>query len=55
VVEQNASDVRNKGAIENAIKDLSSNKTLDYFNVSGVRKAAMNENPMAAAVGGLAT
>lgn len=55
VVEQNASDVRNKGAIEHAIKDLSHNKTLDYFSVSGVKKAENNENALAAAIGGLAS
>lgn len=55
VVEQNASDVRNKGAIEHAIKDLSMNKTLDYFSVSGVKKAENNENALAAAIGGLAS
>lgn len=42
VVEQNASDTRNKGAIENAIKDLSTNKSLDYFNVKGLKKEANN-------------
>ena len=50
VIEQNASDVRNKGAIDNAIKDLSLNKTLDYFSVAGVKKAEQNDNAMAAAV-----
>ena len=40
VIEQNASDVRNKGAIEHAIKDLSLNKSLNYFSVAGVEKAA---------------
>lgn len=34
VVEQNASDTRNKAAIESAIKDLSTNKSLNYFSVS---------------------
>jgi replication factor C subunit 1 len=55
VIEQNASDVRNKGAIENAIKDLSLNKSLDYFSVAGVKKAESNENVLASAIGGLAT
>lgn len=55
VVEQNASDVRNKGAIEHAIKDLSSNKSLDYFSSFGLRKAAANNNALASAVGGIAT
>ena len=31
------------------------NKTLDYFSVSGVAKAATNENALASAIGGLAT
>lgn len=55
VVEQNASDTRNKSSIEGSIKDLSSNKTLDYFSTAGVKKAENNTNAMAAAVGGLAT
>lgn len=55
VVEQNASDTRNKSAIESAIKDLSTNKSLNYFSVSGLKKAAENTNPLAAAIGGLAT
>ena len=55
VIEKNASDVRNKGAIETQIKDLSQSKTLDYFSVSGVQKAANNENALASAIGGLAT
>jgi len=55
VVEQNASDTRNKSAIEHGIKDLSGNKTLDYFSVSGVKKAHDNTNSLAAAVGGFAT
>lgn len=55
MVEQNASDTRNKSSIEGSIKDLSSNKTLDYFNTLGVRKAEQNTNALAAAIGGLAT
>lgn len=55
VIEQNASDVRNKGAIENAIRDLSMNKSLDYFSVAGIRKAETNENNLASAIGGIAT
>lgn len=38
VVEMNASDTRNKAAIENRVKDLSSNKSLDYFSVAGLKK-----------------
>ena len=55
MIEQNASDVRNKGAIENAIRDLSLNKSLDYFSVAGLKKAQANDNALASAVGGLAT
>ena len=55
VIEKNASDVRNKGAIENQIKDLSMNKSLDYFSVAGVQKASNNDNALASAIGGLAT
>ena len=55
VVEQNASDTRNKSSIEGSIKDLSSNKTLDYFSTVGVKKAEENTNALAAAIGGLAT
>lgn len=54
-MEQNASDTRNKSSIEGSIKDLSSNKTLDYFNTLGVKKAETNTNALAAAIGGLAT
>ena len=39
VIEQNASDTRNKGAIETQIKDLSMNQSLDYFNVVGRERA----------------
>ena len=38
VIEMNASDVRNKSAIENSIKDLSTNKSLKYFTVGGLKK-----------------
>ena len=47
--------MRNKGAIEHAIKDLSCNKSLDYFSVAGVKKAANNDNDLANAVGGLSS
>ena len=55
VIEQNASDTRNKSAIESTIKDLSMNKSLDYFNVLGKQKAESNTNSLAAAIGGIAT
>ena len=55
VVEMNASDTRNKASIEAYVKDLSSNKTLDYFTKEGNERAQKNTNPMAAAIGGLAT
>ena len=31
------------------------NKSLDYFSVSGVRKAANNDNNLASAIGGIAS
>lgn len=55
VVEQNASDTRNKASLESAIKDLSTNKSLNYFSVAGRQKEKDNTNPIAAALGGLAT
>lgn len=55
VVEQNASDTRNKASLESAIKDLSTNKSLNYFSVAGRQKERDNTNSIAAAVGGLAT
>ena len=53
VVEQNASDTRNKASLESAIKDLSSNKSLNYFSVAGRKKELENTNPLAASIGGL--
>ena len=50
VIETNASDTRNKNSIQNMLKDLSSNTSLDYYSVSGIKKA--NENPNAAIFGG---
>lgn len=44
VVEQNASDTRNKASLENAIKDLSTNKSLNYFSVAGRKKEMENTN-----------
>lgn len=41
--------------MESAIKDLSTNKSLNYFSVEGRKKELENTNPLAAAVGGLAT
>ena len=55
VVEQNASDTRNKASIESSIKDLSANKCIDYFSTAGVKKAQNNQNTSAAVFGGLAT
>ena len=55
VIEQNASDTRNKASIESAIKDLSTNKSLDYFNIAGRKKEADNTNSLAAEIGGIAT
>jgi len=51
----NASDTRNKAAIENRVKDLSTNKSLDYFTVGGMKREQENQNPLASAIGGLAT
>ena len=31
------------------------NKSLDYFSVAGVKKAASNDNALASAIGGLST
>jgi replication factor C subunit 1 len=55
VVEQNASDTRNKSSIESSIKDLSTNKGIDYFSVAGKKKAQANQNTDAEIWGGLAT
>jgi len=55
VVEQNASDTRSKATLESSIKDLSTNKSLNYFSVAGRKKEAENTNHLAAAIGGLAT
>jgi replication factor C subunit 1 len=54
-VEQNASDTRNKASLESAIKDLSTNKCLNYFSVAGRKKEEENTNTLAATTGGLAT
>ena len=55
VVEQNASDTRNKRSIEESIKDLSGNQCIDYFSVGGLKKAQNNTNTEAEVFGGLAT
>ncbi len=57
VLETNASDTRNKNSIQNMLKDLSSNQSLDYFSVSGLKRQKENEiaNPLAAVVGGVNT
>lgn len=41
--------------MESAIKDLSTNKSLNYFSVAGRQKERENTNSIAAALGGLAT
>lgn len=38
VLETNASETRNKNSIQNVIGELSSNQSLDYFSVAGVKK-----------------
>jgi replication factor C subunit 1 len=55
VIEMNASDTRNKSAIENRVKDLSQTKSLKYFSEAGIKKYEANTNPLASAIGGLAT
>lgn len=52
VLETNASDTRNKNSIQNMLKDLSSNTSLDYFSASGIKRA--NENSNALIFGGAA-
>lgn len=37
VLETNASDTRNKNSIQNMLKDLSSNTSLDYFSLGGIK------------------
>lgn len=44
VLEQNASDIRSKLALELGIKDLSTNQSLNYFSVSGRLKEQQNTN-----------
>lgn len=41
--------------MESAIKDLSTNKSLNYFSIAGRKKEAENTNSLAAAIGGLAS
>lgn len=45
VLETNASETRNKNSIQNVIGELSSNQSLDYFSVAGVKKQADSTNP----------
>lgn len=52
VLEMNASDTRNKNSIQNMLKDLSSNQSLDYFSVAGIKKQEANQNPLARIMGG---
>lgn len=46
VLETNASDTRNKNSIQNMLKDLSSNTSLDYFSLGGIKRANENSNAM---------
>ena len=55
VLETNASDTRNKNSIENMLRDLSSNQSLDYFSVAGLRRQQENDNPLAGVYGGTNT
>lgn len=52
VLETNASDTRNKNSIQNMLTTLSSNQSLDYFSVAGIKKQEQFYNPVAAALGG---
>ncbi len=52
VLETNASDTRNKNSIQNILQDLSSNQSLDYFSVAGLRRQEENKNPLAKIMGG---
>jgi len=50
VLEKNASDCRNKSAIQGAISTLSGNKSIDYFTKAGQKTQeanALNENILA--------
>ena len=55
MIEMNASDNRNKAAIEHSVKELSDNKSIDYFSLAGRRKQSENRNPVAVAQGGGST
>jgi len=46
VLETNASDTRNKLSIQNMLKDLSCNQSLDYFSVAGIKNQQANVNTM---------
>lgn len=52
VLETNASDTRNKNSINNMLQTLSSNQSLDYFSVAGIKKQADSTNPLAGIFGG---
>jgi len=41
VLETNASDTRNKASIASVLGDLSSNQSIDYFSVAGVKKESV--------------
>lgn len=43
VLEMNASDTRNKNSIQNMLRDLSQNQSLDYFSVAGKKKTDSNQ------------
>jgi replication factor C subunit 1 len=52
VLETNASDTRNKNSINNMLQTLSSNQSLDYFSVAGIKKQGESTNPLARIFGG---
>lgn len=53
VLEQNASDTRSKSILEQSIKELSTNTSLDYYSVAGIKKSAQITDNEAKTVGGL--
>lgn len=47
--------MRSKITLELGIKDLSTNQSLDYFNIEGRIREYENKNQLAAEIGGFAT
>ena len=42
-LETNASDIRNKASIQNRLGDLTSNQSLDYFSVAGLKRQKLDD------------